>query len=98
MGGPFQVGDRVRISDRPERRHNRTPRYVRGHIGTVARLCPAFGQPELLAYAGDGRPAQTVYRVRLKQTDLWPAYGGAPDDHLEIEIFGHWLEPAAQGA
>lgn len=94
MSTRFRPGDRVRIADRMVRGHTRTPTYVKGHEGVIERVCPAFGQPELLAYGGDGKPDRTLYRVRLKQADLWPAYAGGAGDHLEIEIFEHWLEPA----
>ena len=94
MNGRFKVGDRVRIDDRDPPVHHRVPRYVRGHVGVVERLCGAFGQPELLAYGGDGEPAQMLYRVHLKQTDLWPDYAENPTDTLEIEIFEHWLSPS----
>lgn len=94
MSGRFQPGERVRIADRHAAEHNRTPIYVRGLTGVVERVCPAFGQPELLAYGGDGKPDRTLYRVRLRQSDIWPDYRGGRDDDLEIEIFEHWLEPA----
>ena len=90
----FDVGDRVRIADRDEDRHNRTPCYVRGKAGVVERVCGAFGEPELLAYGRYGEPSRTLYRVRLAQTDIWPDYAEAAGDTLEIEIFEHWLEPA----
>ena len=90
----FDVGDRVRIADRHEDRHNRTPRYVRGKPGVVERVCGAFGQPELLAYGRYGDPSQTLYRVHLVQTDIWPDDAEAAGDTLEIEVFEHWLEPA----
>lgn len=94
MTARFRPGEHVRIADRAVRGHTRTPTYVRGQEGVVERVCPAFGQPELLAYGGDGTPDQTLYRVRLRQRDLWPQYNGGDGDHLEIEIFEHWLEPA----
>ncbi len=94
MTARFAPGDRVRIDDRDPRAHNRVPRYVRGRVGVIERVCGAFGQPELLAYGGDGAPLQTLYRVHLKQTDMWPRYTESPHDSLEIEIFEHWLEPA----
>ncbi len=90
----FNVGDRVRIADRDEDRHNRTPCYVRGKAGVVERVCGAFGEPELLAYGRYGEPSRTLYRVHLAQTDIWPDYAEAAGDTLEIEIFEHWLEPA----
>jgi len=89
----FALGDRVRIADRDPVIHNRTPHYVRGRTGTICRVCPAFGLPEMLAYGDDGEPAQPLYRVRLAQRELWPDYAGAAGDQLEVEIFEHWLEP-----
>ncbi len=94
MSARFKPGDRVRIDDRDPPVHNSVPSYVRGHEGVIERVCGAFGQPELLAYGGDGEPFRTLYRVHLKQTDLWPDYAENPADTLEIEIFEHWLEPA----
>ena len=90
----FALGARVRIADRDPPQHNRTPTYVRGRVGEVIRLCGEWGQPEGLAYGGDGKPDQTLYRVRLRQAELWPDYAGNPNDLLEVEIFEHWLEPA----
>ncbi len=94
MNARFTPGERVRIARRDPEVHNRVPRYARGHAGVIERVCGAFGQPELLAYGQDGTPFQTLYRVHLKQTDLWPDYAESPDDTLEIEIFEHWLDPA----
>jgi nitrile hydratase len=93
MTPAFRVGDRVRIDDRYEPRHHRTPAYVKGKVGEVERICLAHGRPEILAYRNDGGPPRTVYRVRLRQRDLWPDYDGPAHDTLEIEIFEHWLRP-----
>ena len=90
----FEVGDQVRIADRQTAAHHRVPRYVKGQQGEIERICAAFGQPESLAAGGDGQPFQTLYRVRLRQADLWPDYGGNSADSLEIEIYEHWLESA----
>jgi nitrile hydratase len=90
----FAIGDRVRISDREEARHHRVPAYVKGHEGEVERVCAAQGQPETLALGEDGEPIQTVYRIHIPQTRLWPGYEGPKGDSLEIEIFEHWLESA----
>ena len=90
----FKVGDQVRISDREEVRHHRVPAYVKGHTGTVERVCQAQGSPELLALGESGEPKQTVYRVHINQNQLWPEYPGPALDTLEIEVFEHWLDPA----
>ena len=94
MTARYKAGERVRIAARTCDRHHRTPAYVKGRTGTVERLCGAFGQPETLALGGDGKPDQALYRVRLRQAELWPGYRGGADDTLDIEIFEHWLEPA----
>ena len=92
----FRKGDSVRISDREEERHHRVPAYVKGRRGVVERVCCAYGQPELLGFGESGEPFQTLYRIRLKQCDLWADYEGKKDDVLEIEIFEYWLEPSGK--
>jgi nitrile hydratase len=72
----------------------RTPHYIRGHTGVVERLCGAYPNPEELAYARSGLPAQPLYRVRFLQREVWPDYAGATCDTVDVEIYQHWLEPA----
>ncbi|MBI3516802.1 MAG: nitrile hydratase subunit beta, partial [Proteobacteria bacterium] len=74
--------------------HVRTPWYIRGHVGTIERYCGAFPNPEELAYARNGLPAQPLYRVQFRQKDVWPGYAGPAHDTIDIEIYQHWLEPA----
>ena len=93
MTARFAPGDRVRIDDRDETLHHRTPAYVKGKTGVVTRVCLPQARPEDAAYANDDGPRFTVYRLRLKQTDLWSAYAGNPDDTLDIEMHDHWLNP-----
>jgi nitrile hydratase len=88
----FAVGDRVVVANRPPHGHCRTPWYLRGHSGTVASIHGAYHDPERLAYHKPGLPLQTLYKVRFLQTDLWQAYPGPPDDHLEADIYEYWLE------
>ncbi len=90
----FAAGDRVRIAPRTERRHHRVPAYAKGQVGIVERVCAdLFHPPEEIAFDDSGR-REHLYRVRLRQTDLWTQYGGPDPDCLELEIFEHWLEPA----
>ena len=89
----YVVGQRVRILDLPTDVHHRVPGYAKGRVGVVERVCRAFGRPEAFI-RGDGQPWTRLYRVRIPQTDLWPAYRGTANDHLDIEIFEHWLEDA----
>jgi len=90
----FAVGERVRVRKAAPLGHIRTPFYIRGRAGTIERLCGSFPNPEELAQMRDGLPAQPLYRVRFRQKDVWPNYGGNPFDVIEIEIFQHWLEAA----
>ena len=75
--------------------HIRTPWYIRGKIGVVERICGEFGNPEELAYGRDGTPKQPLYRVRFLQKEVWDDYAENPNDTVDIEIYEHWLEPAA---
>jgi nitrile hydratase len=90
----FQPGDRVQVRRAYPPGHVRTPWYIRGHAGVIERLCGAYPNPEELAYARGGLPAQPLYRVRFLQREVWPDYSGGPQDTVDIEIYQHWLEPA----
>lgn len=92
----FGPGDAVRVSDAEKEGHVRTPAYVRGKRGLVALVLGEFPNPESLAYGGDGLPEKALYRVRFRQADLWEGYDGAPEDTLYVDIYEHWLEPAAE--
>jgi nitrile hydratase subunit beta len=94
--GAFAPGDRVRIAARPVLGHCRTPWYLRGRAGVVAEVHGAFRNPESLAYHRPGLPAQVLYKVRFRQKDLWGSYAGPASDHLEADIYEHWLEPSPQ--
>ncbi len=89
----FRAGDRVIVREAYPIGHVRTPYYIRGKRGVVERLCGVFPNPEELAYARPGTPAQPLYRVRFLQHEVWPDYAGQPADLVEVEIYQHWLEP-----
>ena len=90
----FRVGERVRVMKAYPLGHVRTPYYIRGCAGEIERLCGRFPNPEELAQMRDGLPAIPLYRVRFRQQDVWPDYGGSARDVVEIEIYQHWLEKA----
>lgn len=94
MEARYKVGEKVRVTKAYPPGHIRTPFYIRGHTGTVERVCGAFPNPEELAQMRDGLPAQPLYRVRFRQKDVWPDYRGPDSDVVEIEIYQHWLEKA----
>jgi nitrile hydratase len=87
----FRAGQAVRIAARTPAMHHRVPSYAKGNTGVIERVCGLHGDPEKFI-RGDGTPKQRLYRVRIPQLALWPDYHGAPQDHLDIEIFEHWLE------
>lgn len=98
----FKVGDRVRVrmSFPPTPpSHIRTPYYIRGYTGEIERLCGEFGNPEELAFGRRYGQRESLYRVRFRQAEIWPDYEGTTHDHVELEIYEFWLEPAggAQG-
>ena len=91
----YSVGDKVAVKRSFPPGHRRTPPYIRGKQGVIERICGAYPNPEELAYGFDGLPAKVLYRVRFLQTHVWPGYAGLANDIIEMEIFEHWLEPAA---
>jgi nitrile hydratase subunit beta len=94
----FQVGDKVVIGNREAIGHCRTPWYVRGKTGVVVEIHGAFRDPERLAYHRPGLPALVLYKVRVRQRDLWPDYSGGHKDNLEVDIYEPWLAAAAMPA
>jgi nitrile hydratase len=94
MSARFQPGDRVRVRQAEPPGHIRTPYYIRGKAGEIERICGSFGNPEELAYGRPGLPRRPLYRVRFRQSEIWPDYAGAQADTLDVEIYEHWLDPA----
>lgn len=92
MSARFAAGQQVHVADLDTPGHIRTPHYCRAKQGVVERICGTFGNPESLAYGGDGQPQQPLYRVRFAQRALWPDYGGPAHDTVDIELYEHWLQ------
>lgn len=90
----YTTGARVRVADRDQPGHVRTPHYIRGRTGEVALVVGAFRNPEELAVGASGLPERVLYRVRFRQRDVWPSYPGPAADSLDVEIYEHWLEGA----
>ena len=91
----FADGARVRVRKVEAPGHIRTPHYIRGRTGTIERFAGSFKNPEELAYGRSGEPKRGLYRVRFLQREVWPDYAGADHDTLDIDLYEHWLEPAA---
>ncbi|WP_226782571.1 SH3-like domain-containing protein [Oceaniglobus trochenteri] len=95
---PLQVldaapGAPVRVRSFQPPGHIRTPHYLRGKCGVIERRLGPFGNPEQLAYGLPGDPLP-LYRVRFTMAEVWGGKAERPDDTLDAEIYGHWLEPA----
>ena len=92
--GRFKPGDRVKVKfeDRPG--HIRTPWYVRGKTGRIERVYGEFLNPESLAYGRDGLPKKTLYLVAFNPSDVWENLPASKDKVL-VDIYEHWLDPAA---
>jgi nitrile hydratase len=92
MSDGFAIGQPVRVRVAFPPGHVRTPHYLRGRRGMVESIAGRFANPEELAYGRDGLPARALYRVRFRQTELWPDYAGAAADSAVVDIYEHWLE------
>lgn len=90
----FAVGDAVHVSARPALGHCRTPFFLRGKSGVVVEVHGVFRNPEQLAYHLPGLPAEPLYKVRFRQTDVWRGYTGPKGDTIEVDVYEHWLEKA----
>ena len=89
----FKPGEAVRVHSFTPEGHARTPAYVRGKQGWIERVQGEFRNPESLAYGGDGLPAEPLYMVGFRQTELWQSrYTESPRDRLYVDIYEHWLE------
>lgn len=86
----FTPGDKVRVHAQEVATHCRTPYYLRGKRGVVARVFGAFPNPEQLAYHKIGVPYQPLYQVTFEYAEVW----GRPQRHTVItaDIYQHWLE------
>ena len=91
----YQSGNMVRVRVDSPPTHFRTPEYVQGKTGRVVALCGVFHNPESLAHGGSGLPKKPLYRVEFRQTDVWQRYPGPAADKLLVDIYEHWLDPAA---
>jgi nitrile hydratase subunit beta len=95
MPDAFSVGQTVRVRAAWPPGHVRTPHYLRGRSGVVESIAGRFANPEELAYGRDGLPVRALYRVRFRQSELWPDYAGQAADTAVVDLYEHWLESEA---
>ncbi len=88
----FSVGDPVRtLAHAPHAGHHRLPRYVRGRLGTVARVYPAFTLPDVMAH-GRGEAPCHVYAVAFTADELWGS-DADPNQTCHLDVFETYLTP-----
>jgi nitrile hydratase len=88
----FKVGDRVRAKNMHPRTHTRLPRYVRGHVGTVALVHGCHVFPDSNA-TGAGENPQWLYTVAFDGRELWGP-DGDPTSKISVDAWEPYLEPA----
>jgi nitrile hydratase len=88
----FKPGDRVRARNMHPSGHTRLPRYVRGHLGTIARVHGCHVFPDSNA-AGTGEQPQWLYAVQFEGRELWGA-DGDPKLKVSVDAWEPYLEPA----
>lgn len=88
----FKIGDRVLAKDINPPTHTRLPRYVRGHVGTIALLHGCHVFPDSNA-RGIGEQPQWLYTVTFAARELW---GDTADPRatMSVDAWQSYLEPA----
>jgi nitrile hydratase len=93
----FAVGDRVRALNLHPPGHTRLPRYVRGHVGTVAIVHGVHVFPDAHAATTAGPPfderPQWLYTVDFAAADLWGPQGDARAT-VSVDAWDPYLAPA----
>jgi nitrile hydratase beta subunit len=88
----FVVGQRVRALNRHPAGHTRLPRYVRGHVGTVAQTHGAHVYADSHA-RGAGEAPQWLYTVVFDASTLWGPQAEA-GVRVSVDAWDAYLEPA----
>jgi nitrile hydratase len=84
----YATGDRVRAVGEGKPGHTRLPGYVRGHVGVVRRVDPAFVLPDTNAHHEGEHPEHT-YNIGFSAHDLWEK--GAHE--VRVDVWESYLEP-----
>jgi nitrile hydratase subunit beta len=88
----FKLNDRVRMKNINPPTHTRSPRYVRGKVGSVVLVHGCHVYPDTVAI-GQGENPQWLYTVRFHGRDLWGA-DCDPTVTVSVDAFEPYLEPA----
>lgn len=88
----FEMGERVRVRNDFVPGHVRMPGYVRGKVGVVVGVSPAYPFPDAHAHGVAARDEPT-YDVRFRAQDLWP--DSSDPALVHVGVFESYLERAA---
>jgi nitrile hydratase len=88
----FRVGQRVRTRTQAVPHHTRLPGYVRGKVGTIARLHGSHVFADAHAQ-GLGESPQPLYTVVFEGVELWGA-DAAPGLAVSIDAWESYLQAA----
>ena len=92
MTPAYGPGQPVRVDEREQPGHVRTPWYIRGKRGVITEVCGPHANPEELATGRLGVPYRMLYRVSFPQAEVWPDYRGPACDRLYVDLYEHWLK------
>jgi nitrile hydratase len=87
----FKPGDRVRVKLDFVPGHIRLPGYIRGKLGAVVGVSPAYPFPDAHAH-GIHAEDEPTYDVRFHAEDLWP--NGCDPALVHVGVFESYLESA----
>ncbi len=87
----FRAGDSVRVRNLHSPGHTRLPRYVRGKLGTIAKLHGIHDFHDLPPEGSLDSP-QPVYSVRFEAEELWGEAAEARQ-RLYLDMWESYLKP-----
>lgn len=87
----FSPDDRVRARNINPSTHTRLPRYVRGRVGTIARVIGYHVYPDNNATSAGENP-QWLYSVRFSGPELW-GQETDPSISVYVDAWEPYLEP-----
>lgn len=97
LAGPrkFEVGDAVVVRELPVIFYTRTPEYVRGARGEIAKIAYESPAAEDETWDRPDAKPEWFYVVRFNLAELFDGYTGTTGDTLQTEIPEHWLEASS---
>lgn len=87
----FRAGDRVKVRADHVPGHVRMPAYIRGKVGVVVGVSPAYPFPDAHAH-GLKAEDEPTFDVRFEAAELWP--DGADAAFVHVGVFQSYLERA----